>query len=127
MMILKVISFVFVALFLYLLFKDKRGDLATLILLAAGTIIFIFCISQVSQIVDFLKNIADRAGIDTVYIQIVLKILAIAYLASFASEICKDAGAGSLAAKVEFSGKMFILVLAIPILMAVLDSILQIL
>ena len=128
MMILKVISFaISVALFLYLLFKDKRGDLAALILLAAGVVIFIYCISQVSEVVNFLKTIADRAGIDTVYIQIVLKILAIAYLASFASEICKDAGAGSLASKVEFSGKMFILVLAIPILMAVLDSILQIL
>ena len=127
MMILKVISFALVALFLYLLFKDKRGDLAALILLAAGVVIFIYCISQVSEVVNFLKNIADISGIDTVYIQIVLKILAIAYLASFASEICKDAGAGSLASKVEFSGKMFILVLAIPILMAVLDSILQIL
>ena len=127
MMILKVISFALVSLFLYLLFKDKRGDLAALILLAAGVVIFIYCISQVSEVVNFLKTIADKAGIDTVYIQIVLKILAIAYLASFASEICKDAGAGSLASKVEFSGKMFILVLAIPILMAVLDSILQIL
>lgn len=127
MMILKVISFALVALFLYLLFKDKRGDLAALILLAAGVVIFIYCILQVSEVVNFLKTIADKAGIDTVYIQIVLKILAIAYLASFASEICKDAGAGSLASKVEFSGKMFILVLAIPILMAVLDSILQIL
>ena len=127
MMILKVISFALVALFLYLLFKDKRGDLAALILLAAGVVIFIYCISQVSEVVNFLKTIADKAGIDTVYIQIVLKILAIAYLASFASEICKDAGAGSLASKVEFSGKMFILVLAIPILIAVLDSILQIL
>lgn len=127
MMILKVVSFALVALFLYLLFKDKRGDLAALILLAAGVVIFIYCISQVSEVVNFLKTIADKAGIDTVYIQIVLKILAIAYLASFASEICKDAGAGSLASKVEFSGKMFILVLAIPILMAVLDSILQIL
>ena len=127
MMILKVISFALVALFLYLLFKDKRGDLAALILLAAGVVIFIYCISQVGEVVNFLKTIADKAGIDTVYIQIVLKILAIAYLASFASEICKDAGAGSLASKVEFSGKMFILVLAIPILMAVLDSILQIL
>ena len=31
-----------------------------------------------------------------VYIEIILKILAIAYLASFCSEICKDAGAGTL-------------------------------
>lgn len=127
MMILKVISFVFIALFLYLFFKDKRGDLATLIILAAGVIVFLFCLSELGQILTFLKTISQKAGIDIVYLGIVLKILAIAYLASFASEICRDAGAGSLASKVEFSGKIFILALAIPILMAVLDSILQIL
>lgn len=127
MLILKVISFVFVALFLFLFFKDKRNDLGTLILLVSGVIVFIFCLSQLGEIITFLNTIANKAGIDTVYIGIILKILAIAYLASFASEICKDAGASSLASKVEFSGKIFILVLAIPILMAVLDSILQIL
>lgn len=126
MLILKVVSFIFVALFLYLFFKDKRSDLSVLIMLSAGIIVFIFCLSQISEIIVFLKAISEKAGIDIVYLGIVLKILAIAYIASFASEICKDAGAGSLASKVEFAGKIFILVLAIPILMAVLDSILQI-
>ncbi len=126
MLILKVVSFIFVALFLYLFFKDKRSDLSVLIMLAAGVLVFIFCLSQISEILAFLKTISEKAGIDIVYLGIVLKILAIAYIASFASEICKDAGAGSLASKVEFAGKIFILVLAIPILMAVLDSILQI-
>lgn len=127
MLILKVVSFTLISLFLYLFFKDKRSDIATLILLASGILIFIFSLSQISEIVTFLNSIATKAGIDTLYIGIILKILAIAYLASFAGEICKDAGASSLASKVEFSGKIFILVLAIPILMAVLDSILQIL
>lgn len=127
MLILKVVSFTLVSLFLYLFFKDKRSDIATLILLASGILIFIFSLSQISEIVTFLNSIATKAGIDTLYIGIILKILAIAYLTSFAGEICKDAGASSLASKVEFSGKIFILVLAIPILMAVLDSILQIL
>lgn len=126
MLILKVISFIFVALFLYLFFKDKRSDLAVLIMLAAGIIVFIFCLNQIEEIITFLRTISEKAGIDIVYLGIVLKILAIAYIASFASEICKDAGAGSLASKVEFAGKIFILVLAIPILMAVLDSILKI-
>lgn len=126
MLILKVVSFIFVALFLYLFFKDKRSDLSILIMLVAGVLVFIFCLSQISEIINFLKTISEKAGIDIVYLGIVLKILAIAYIASFASEICKDAGAGSLASKVEFAGKIFILVLAIPILMAVLDSILQI-
>ena len=127
MLILKIVAFVFVALFLSLFFKDKRSDLAVLITLAAGIIIFIFCLSQIGQIINFVKLISDKAGIDTVYLGIILKILAIAYVSSFASEICKDAGASTLASKVDFAGKIFILVLAIPILGAVLDSILLIL
>lgn len=126
MLILKVVSFIFVALFLYLFFKDKRSDLAVLIMLAAGIIVFVFCLTQLTEIINFLKDLSQKSGIDMVYVGIILKILAIAYIATFASEICKDAGASSLASKVEFAGKIFILVLAIPILMAVLDSILQI-
>ena len=127
MLMFKVVAFVLAALFIYLVFKDRRSDVAVLIIMAAGVLVFIFCLSELGQILNFLKNMSEKAGIDMVYLGIILKILAISYLASFASEICKDAGASSLASKVEFAGKIFILVLAIPILMAVLDSILQIL
>ena len=127
MIMIQVVAFILVALFVYLILKEKKSDISVLLLLAAGLLVFLFCISQIQGIIDFLKNISDKAGIDTVYFKIVLKILAIAYLASFASEICKDAGASSLASKVEFAGKIFILSLAIPILMAVLNSILDIL
>lgn len=127
MNILKVVSFALIALFIYLLFKDRRHDIALLISLVAGTLIFIFTIGEIQNIILFLKSIANKAGIDVIYIGIIMKILAIAYLASFAAEICKDAGASTIGSKVEFAGKIMILSLAIPILMAVLDSILKIL
>ena len=127
MSILKVVSFALIALFIYLLFKDRRHDIALLISLVAGTLIFIFTIGEIQNIILFLKRIANKAGIDVIYIGIIMKILAIAYLASFAAEICKDAGASTIGSKVEFAGKIMILSLAIPILMAVLDSILKIL
>ncbi|MDD6795294.1 MAG: stage III sporulation protein AD [Clostridiaceae bacterium] len=127
MLIFKVVAFALVALFLFLILKDNKSNVAMFILLGAGVLILIFCIAQLTQIITFLKTMSQKAGIDMVYFGIILKILAIAYLASFTSEICKDAGAGSLGTKVEFAGKLFILVLAIPVLMAVLDSILKIL
>ena len=127
MEIIRIISIALIALFLYIFVKEKKSDIAVLIILAASIIILLYMITQLGQIVSFINSIAAKANIDIVYIEIILKILAIAYLASFCSEICKDAGAGSLASKVEFSAKIMILVLAIPILMAVLDSILQIL
>lgn len=127
MNILKIISFILISLFLYLLFKDKRSDLAVLILLVSGVMVFIYSIGQINEIITFLKNIAEKAEIDGLYLGVILKIIGIAYISSFCSEICKDSGASSLASKVELSGKLFILILAIPILMAVLNSILEIL
>ena len=127
MEIIKIVAFAFSALFIYLMFKDRRGDVAVLVSLAAGAILFLLIISSISDVINFVNDITTKANIDIVYIGVVFKILAISYLATFCSDICKDAGASSLASKVEFSAKILILTLAIPILMAVLQSILQIL
>ena len=127
MEILKIVSFALASLFIFLLFKEKRSDIAILVSLIAGVILFISILTSITDIINFIKDISSRANIDIVYIGVVLKILAISYLATFCSEICKDAGASSIASKVEFSAKILILTLAIPILMAVLQSILQIL
>ncbi|BAH06169.1 stage III sporulation protein AD [Clostridium kluyveri] len=126
MEIIKVVAFAFVALFIVLLFKDKRDDIAVYISIVSGVMIFLFMITKITAILQFIQQLAAKANINFIYLTTVFKILAIAYLASFCSEICKDAGQGNLGAKVEFAGKILILVLAIPILMAVLQSILKI-
>lgn len=124
--IIKIVSFAFIALFIVQIFKDKRSDIAVQISIVAGIVIFLFMLTKITAVMQFLQQLAAKANIDFVYLNTVLKILGIAYLASFCSEICRDAGESSLASKVEFSGKILILVLAIPILMAVLQSILKI-
>ena len=126
MMILKVIGIAFTALILIILFRAGKSEMNTFIFLTAGILILFTITGPVKEIIDFLKTIADKANIDSVYIGIVLKILAIAYLTSFASSLCRDAKADSLASNIDFSGKIMILLLAIPILMAVMNSILQI-
>ena len=126
MEIIKIVAFAFIALFVVQIFKDKRSDIAVQISIVAGLWIFLFMLTKITAVLQFLQQLAVKANIDFVYLNTVLKILGIAYLASFCSEICRDAGESSLASKVEFSGKILILVLAIPILMAVLQSILKI-
>lgn len=126
MEIIKIVAFAFMALFIVLIFKGRRDDIAIQVSIAAGILIFLFMVNKLTIIMGFLQTLANKAGIDVIYLNTVFKILGIAYLASFCSEICKDAGENSIAAKVEFSGKILILVLAIPILMAVMQSILKI-
>ncbi|MBU5590757.1 stage III sporulation protein AD [Clostridium sp. MSJ-4] len=126
MEIVKIASFAFIALFLFILFKDKREDISIFITLITSIIIIFFLLNKINLIIQFLQSIALKANIDAVYLSTVIKILGIAYVASFCAEICKDAGANSIASKVELSGKILILFLAIPILMAVLEAILKI-
>lgn len=126
MEIIKIAAFAFIALFIVLIFKDSRNDIALQITIVTGILIFLFMITKVTAIFQFLQELALKANIDIVYLNTVFKILGIAYLSSFCSEICRDAGEGSIASKVEFAGKILILVLAIPILMAVLQSIIKI-
>ncbi|WP_027632903.1 stage III sporulation protein AD [Clostridium hydrogeniformans] len=127
MEILKIAGFILIALFLVTLMKNaKRDDLGIQISIVVSVMILIFLAPKINGIINFLNSMSIKANIDTMYLNTVLKIIGIAYIASFCSDICKDAGAGSLASKVELSGKVLILVLAIPILMAVLDSILKI-
>ncbi|MCB2291985.1 stage III sporulation protein AD [Clostridium algoriphilum] len=126
MEIIKIVAFAFIALFIVLIFKGKRDDLAIQVSIVAGILIFLFMVNKLTLIMSFLQTLANKANIDVIYLNTVFKILGIAYLASFCSEICRDAGENSIAAKVEFSGKILILALAIPILMAVMQSILKI-
>lgn len=126
MEIIKVVAFAFIALFMILLLKEKKQSIAVLISIAAGVLIFLFIVPKLAIVMNFLQSIANKTKVDFVYINTIFKILAIAYLATFCSEVCKDAGERSLAAKVEFAGKIFILTLGIPILMAVLQAIINI-
>jgi stage III sporulation protein AD len=126
MEIVKIVAFVFLALSIVVILRHQNGALAVQVSTVVGILIFLFMITKITAILQLLEQLALKANIDFVYLNTIFKILGIAYLASFASEICKDAGEGTLAAKVEFAGKILILALSIPILMAVLQSILKI-
>ena len=126
MLIVKVVAIAFVALFIMMLLKNTKSELNPLMAITTCALIFFIVIDPLKEIITFLQTVTDKANIDTVYIGIVLKILAIAYIASFSSALCRDANVDSLGTQIDFAGRIMILVLAIPILMAVLNSILQI-
>ncbi len=126
MEIFKIVSLGLIGMFIYMVFKDRRDAIAVLISLVTGTIIVIFILDKLFAVFSFMQDISNKANIDTAYLNIVFKIIGIAFITSFGSEICKDAEASNIAHKIELSGKIMILVLAIPILMSLLESILKI-
>ncbi len=46
----------------------------------------------------------------------------ITYIAEFSSGICKDAGYGALGTQIEIFGKLSILAVSLPVILALLDT-----
>lgn len=124
--LVQVICFSLISMFLYLFLKELKSPFAVMLLLISGVIIFLFIMPYLNEIITFMHNIAKDSGMDSTYIDIVMKVIAIAYLSTFCSYICNDAGVTVLGKKVEFAGKIMILLLAIPIMINILNSILSI-
>jgi stage III sporulation protein AD len=62
-----------------------------------------------------------------IYVETILKIIGIAYIAEFGAQITKDAGQGAIASKIELGGKVLILSMAIPILTVIIETIISML
>lgn len=105
--------------------KQIRPEIALQLTILAGASIFILVMSKIKVIVDLLQNLADQANISSYYLLIVLKIVGVAYLAEFGAQICRDAGEGALASKVELAAKVAVIVLAIPIIVAITESLVR--
>jgi stage III sporulation protein AD len=123
--IIQVVSFALVAAVLAVVLRSQRPELGLLVGVAAGVVIFLALIGKIGAAVTVLNNVAGRAGLSMVYLDTILKIVGIAYVADFGAQMCRDAGEGALAVKVEFAAKVLILVLALPILIGLLDLLLE--
>lgn len=110
-----------------LLKQNNAHTYALLLSTVAGVIIFMAMVDKVAYVVRVFEDLAGRANVNQFYLGTILKIVGIAYIAEFAAQVCKDAGEGAIASRIEFAGKIFIMVLAMPIVAAVLESIIRLL
>ncbi|MDI6893405.1 MAG: stage III sporulation protein AD [Bacillota bacterium] len=124
MELVQVVGFALVVTVILVVLRQQRPDMAVMLSLAAAAAILFFLVDRIWQAIDLLQELAARAGVRDTYVQILLRVMGIAYLAELGSQVCRDAGEGAMATKVEMAGKIIILILAIPIVRALADAIL---
>lgn len=103
--------------------KSVKPEYSVWVLLAAGVMMAGFTAVKLEVIVSELRFLQSYFSAYSAYFVILLKIIGITYLAEISSALCKDAGANALASQVELFGKLSILVLCMPVLTALLESI----
>ena len=122
-----ILGLVLIVTLLLILIRRERPEIAVLLAIAATGLILSALLKNIYQVVTVFESLALKSQFNLEYLKLIVKIVGLAYLAGFAAQICKDAGEGSMAAKIELAGKIFILSLGIPIMVGLLDLILKIL
>lgn len=124
--IMKIVMVGIIATVLAVILREERPEIAVVISIVTGLVIFVFIITKLNSVMSVLKYFAAKANIDVLYFSTILKVIAIAYITEFGAQICRDAGEGAIASKVELAGKVLIMVIAIPILAALMDIMIKI-
>lgn len=123
---MKLVGLALVSTILCLIIKKDRPEMAMFIAILTGIMILLSVTYQFNFIIESINELANKANIPTMYISLIIKLIGIAYLMEFAIQICKDCGEGNIASKLEFGGKIIVMTMSLPILVSIIDMILNI-
>lgn len=107
--------------------KGRQPELAAPLSIAFVVIVLLMVLPSLGQILRIFRLMTDRAQVNQAYLGTVLKAIGIAYIATFSAHLCRDAGQNAMAVAVEMTGKVLILLLALPILAGILEALIGIL
>lgn len=123
--IIQIVLLGIVASILYLIVKEINAAFAFFIILVTSVFIFVLIMQKVTHVLTFVEMIGTKAAVESIYMKTILKIIGIAYLIELGVHLTEDAGMTSVSKKIELAGKITILLLALPILEAVIEMILN--
>jgi len=119
----QILGICLVSLVFIVVLRHQRPEMAVMLSVATGVMVILLLVGRIGFLFRFMADLGIRAGMDLGYLGTILRVIGIAYIAEFAAQICRDAKEEAMAAKVELAGKVLILVLAVPIVGAVLEVI----
>ena len=125
--IIKIIGIAFIAVIIIVILKQYRPEFAIYASIIAGVLILALASNTLSGIIDMIKSISNKTNINSDFLVIIIKITGIAILTEFAVSICKDAGESAIASKVDVGGKIIIISMSIPIINALIDTVVKVL
>ncbi|MBE3598155.1 MAG: stage III sporulation protein AD [Limnochordaceae bacterium] len=104
------------------LLKGRTPEFSLALLVAFTALALGTIVGPLREVVETFGRLNRAAGGSAMYIEVILKSVAIAYVAGFAAQLSRDAGQQSVAMTVETVGKVAVLASALPVFVALLDA-----
>ncbi|MCI8317797.1 MAG: stage III sporulation protein AD [Lachnospiraceae bacterium] len=106
-----------------LFLRQLKSPFAEVISLATCLLIIFYSLTKLSGVFGMINTFSSYFEGQKDYFRILLKIIGITYLADFSANICRDAGYSSVAGQIEIFGKISILAISSPIILALLEAV----
>ena len=104
-------------------FKTVKPEISLYIGFAVCIVIFTFSVNGMMQILSKMEELQKYISGSDSYFALLFKAVGIPYISEFCASICKDAGYGAVAGQIEIFGKLTVLFMGMPVLMAVIENI----
>lgn len=121
MEILQIVGLSLLLCCLVLLLKQESSAFSFLVLLGGIMVLFWMILPLLAPVLEWVGELG-RSGAGGA-LSYLFKALGIALVTQLAQELCKDAGAGSLASMVELGGRALILAAVFPMIQGVLSQV----
>lgn len=108
---------------LIILLKQYKSEYAFAATVVSGIVILSYLIISSADIFEKIEKFFYYGNLNSGDFTILIRCLGICILTKTASEMCRDFGQGSIASKVDFAGKIFILIAAAPLFEKILEII----
>lgn len=112
---IKVLVICLVAALLAAVLKKSNPEMALLLAVAVTVIILLGVAEKVRDITAFLREVLDSAALPGVWFVPLLKAVPIALLSRLGAELCRDASQNAMAALVEMTGALSVLLVILPL------------
>lgn len=103
-------------------FKNRGTEFGIYVILAAGVLIFFYSAGKLRIILEAVRQIQSCIQMNQAYLTALLKMAGITYIAELASGLCRDAGYSSMGTQIEMFGKLSILAVSVPIVLALFET-----
>lgn len=125
--IIKIIGIGLIAVIIVIILKQYKPEFTVYVSICAGAIILGLVMTRLSGIIQLLTDLSNKVSDTNGFLTVLIKITGIAFLTEFAVSICKDSGESAIASKVDLGGKVIIISMSIPIISALLETIVNVL
>ncbi|MBC5714638.1 stage III sporulation AC/AD family protein [Roseburia sp. BX1005] len=121
--ILKIGILGIMAVLLALMLKKYHVEYSSYISIAVCICIFTFAAVRLELLIGYAKKMQTLLHVNDTYMSMILKMIGITYVTEFAANICKDSGYQTIAGQIELFAKLSILLIGMPVILACMESI----